>query len=129
MKNRRRTYKKRSAYRKRRQNLSRRSKGGFLGYDGIPFFSKKTASQVVQSNSNDNFGVSGDDMRLSERPTNDWSQQEPDFYSSGDERNAEYGYPEDLEDESQYPRETPAMGGRRTRRRHRNRRGSYKRRR
>ena len=128
MKNRRRTYKKRSAYRKRRQNLSRRSKGGFLGYDGIPFFSKKTAPPVVESNSNDNFGVSGDDMRLSQRPTIDWSEQEPDFY--GDERYAEYGYPPDLKDESQYPPETPLdKGGRRTRRRHRNRRGSYKRRR
>ena len=126
MKNRRRTYKKRSAYRKRRQNLSRRSKGGFFGYK---FFSGKTAPPVVKSNSNDDFGVSVDDIPFSERPTIDWSKEKPEeeYYS---ERYAESGYPPDLVEESQYPPATPIDGGgRRTRRRHRNRRGSYKRRR
>jgi hypothetical protein len=124
MKSRRRHHKKRSAYRKR-HNFTRRYRGGFFGYDGIPFFSKKTdkpVAPVKQSNLND--------MRLSERPTNDWSEQPRYSYSSSDERNAEYGYPEDLESETQYPPETPAMGGkRRTKRRHHKRKGTHKRRR
>jgi hypothetical protein len=134
MKSRRRYNKKRSAYRKKRHNFSRTRRGGFLGYESIPFFSKKTSEPVTKNDLNDKFGISSDDIkeseRLSQRLTNDLSENPRVIdYDEYEPRLAESEYPEYLKNETQYAPPTPAEGGRRrTKRRHHKRKGTHKRR-